>query len=44
MKKVEIQKLEMELLVEAIFKRYGYDFQEHFKAINKKARIYQKRV
>jgi DNA-binding NarL/FixJ family response regulator len=32
MKKVEIENLEVELLVEAIFKRYGYDFRHYSRA------------
>ncbi len=32
MKKVEIENLEAELLIEAIFKRYGYDFRHYSRA------------
>jgi len=32
MKKVEIENLEVELLIEAIFKRYGYDFRHYSRA------------
>ena len=39
MKKVEIENLEVELLIEAIFKRYGYDFR-HYSRASFKRRIY----
>ena len=39
MKKVEIENLEVELLVETIFKRYGYDFR-HYSQASLKRRIY----
>jgi len=32
MKKKEIHNLELELLIEAIFKRYGYDFRNYSRA------------
>ena len=39
MKKAEIENLEVELLVEAVFKRYGYDFR-HYSRASLKRRIY----
>ena len=39
MKKVEIENLEVKLLVEAIFERYGYDFR-HYSQASLKRRIY----
>lgn len=41
----EIEKIEIELLLEAIYKRYGYDFREYAKAtLERRTRIYVKRL